>query len=44
VAEALKAVIPDLNIEIIPIKTAGDTILNVALSKIGDKGLFNQRN
>ncbi len=42
VAAALKTVIPDLDIEIIPIKTTGDKILDVALSKIGDKGLFTK--
>lgn len=42
VAAALKASIPDLNIEIIIVKTTGDKILDVALSKIGDKGLFTK--
>ena len=31
---------PDLNIEQVIIKTQGDKILDVSLSKIGDKGLF----
>lgn len=33
---------PDLEIEIIKIKTQGDKILDVALSKIGDKALFTK--
>jgi len=33
---------PDLNIEILEIKTQGDKILDTALSKIGDKGLFTK--
>jgi hydroxymethylbilane synthase len=33
---------PDLNVEIQIIKTKGDKILDVALSKIGDKGLFTK--
>lgn len=33
---------PDISIEIIPIKSRGDIILDVALSKIGDKGLFTK--
>jgi hydroxymethylbilane synthase len=33
---------PDLNIEILEIKTQGDIILDVALSKIGDKALFTK--
>jgi len=33
---------PDLNIEVEIIKTKGDIILDVALSKIGDKGLFTK--
>ncbi len=32
----------NLSVEIIIIKTKGDKILNVALSKIGDKGLFTK--
>ncbi len=33
---------PDLNVEIVVIQTKGDKILDVALSKIGDKGLFTK--
>lgn len=31
---------PDLTVELIPISTQGDKILDVALSKVGGKGLF----
>ncbi len=33
---------PDVTVDIIIIKTKGDKILDVALSKIGDKGLFTK--
>lgn len=33
---------PELTVEVIIIKTKGDKILDVALSKIGDKGLFTK--
>lgn len=33
---------PEVNVEILIIKTKGDKILDVALSKIGDKGLFTK--
>lgn len=33
---------PDINVEIVVVKTKGDKILDVALSKIGDKGLFTK--
>ena len=33
---------PELTVEIVIIKTKGDKILDVALSKIGDKGLFTK--
>ncbi len=38
----LKAFYPALGFEIKTIKTVGDKILDVALSKIGDKGLFTK--
>lgn len=31
---------PELNVELIPLSTQGDEILNVTLSKVGGKGLF----
>lgn len=40
VAEEIHRVVPDINIDIKNIKTKGDKILDVALSRIGDKGLF----
>lgn len=40
--EILSAYFGNLNFEIIIIKTQGDKILDVALSKIGDKGLFTK--
>lgn len=42
VRDALSARHPGLPIEIMIIKTKGDKILDVALSKIGDKGLFTK--
>jgi hydroxymethylbilane synthase len=42
VVEILKNKCPEYNFEIIPIKTKGDKILDVALAKIGDKGLFTK--
>ena len=45
-ASQAKAVIstafPELNVETVIIKTKGDIILDVSLSKIGDKGLFTK--
>jgi hydroxymethylbilane synthase len=38
----LESHFPDTDFEIIVIKTKGDKILDVALSKIGDKGLFTK--
>ncbi len=38
----LKKAFPEVEIEIVVIKTKGDIILDVALSKIGDKGLFTK--
>lgn len=42
VRDGLLEAFPHLEIEIIKIKTQGDKILDVALSKIGDKGLFTK--
>src|SRR3954469_17272849 len=33
---------PDLSVELVPIKTTGDKILDVPLAKIGGKGLFTK--
>ena len=43
VAETLKALFPALEIETKIIETTGDAILETALSKIGDKGLFTRQ-
>ena len=42
VKAAISSAFPRLNVEIIVIKTKGDIILDVSLSKIGDKGLFTK--
>ena len=42
VAERLRCCFPGHDFEIVVIKTKGDKILDVALSKIGDKGLFTK--
>lgn len=42
VREKLGTICPEINTEIVIIKTKGDKILDVALSKIGDKGLFTK--
>jgi hydroxymethylbilane synthase len=42
VQEALTGVYPQVSVNIIPVKTKGDDVLDVALSKIGDKGLFTR--
>ncbi len=42
VRDRLKDFFPQLEIIIKPIKTQGDKILDVALAKIGDKGLFTK--
>lgn len=41
-ANQLMQSLPDIKVEIKVIKTKGDKILDVALSKIGDKGLFTK--
>lgn len=40
VQNALLALYPDLNVEIVPLTTKGDEILDKTLNKIGGKGLF----
>ena len=40
VASALRAALPDLSVELRVITTTGDRVLDVALSAVGDKGLF----
>jgi hydroxymethylbilane synthase len=42
VKATLQEIFPDLLVELEIIKTKGDKILDVALSKIGDKGLFTK--
>lgn len=42
VAERIRLACPELTVETEVIKTTGDKILDVALSKIGDKGLFTK--
>lgn len=42
VADCLREACPDLEVSVEVIKTKGDKILDVALSKIGDKGLFTK--
>ncbi|SHG89650.1 hydroxymethylbilane synthase [Thermosyntropha lipolytica DSM 11003] len=42
VAWRIKEEFPDINIQIYTVRTKGDKILDVALSKIGDKGLFTK--
>lgn len=43
VKAALEQHFPEINLEIKIIKTTGDKMLEVALSKIGDKGLFTKQ-
>ncbi|MGB9634814.1 MAG: hydroxymethylbilane synthase, partial [Chloroflexaceae bacterium] len=40
IADALRAAHPGLEVELRVITTRGDRILDVALSAVGDKGLF----
>nr|XP_014350397.1 PREDICTED: porphobilinogen deaminase [Latimeria chalumnae] len=42
VVDMLKAIYPDLQIEIVAMSTTGDKILDTALSKIGEKSLFTK--
>ena len=42
ICDSLRAKMPQLDTTIVPIKTMGDKVLDVALSKIGDKGLFTK--
>jgi len=42
VCDTLRSKLPQLDTTIVPIKTMGDKVLDVALSKIGDKGLFTK--
>ena len=43
VRETLEKRFPEITLEIKIIKTTGDKLLDVALSKIGDKGLFTRQ-
>ena len=42
VIECMQQKTKDYSFEIVPIKTKGDKILDVALAKVGDKGLFTK--
>lgn len=42
VVKSLKQIYPEYSFKILNIKTKGDKIQNVALAKIGDKGLFTE--
>ncbi|GAV25452.1 hydroxymethylbilane synthase [Carboxydothermus islandicus] len=42
VVERLNKIYPEINFKIVTMKTKGDKILDVALAKIGDKGLFTK--
>lgn len=42
VANTLKKMVPGLQVDLVVMKTQGDKILDVALSRIGDKGLFTK--
>lgn len=40
VAECIEKAHPEILVEIVPMKTTGDRILDQSLAKIGGKGLF----
>lgn len=40
VSDRLRAFIPDLRVEIVPMKTSGDRLAQVSLGNLGGKGLF----
>ncbi|MHB8157617.1 MAG: hydroxymethylbilane synthase [Desulfocucumaceae bacterium] len=42
VSQSLRKLRPDLKVRLVGIKTKGDNILDAALAKIGDKGLFTR--
>ncbi len=42
VVETLREIFPEYSFKVIEMKTQGDKILDVALAKIGDKGLFTK--
>ncbi len=42
VVHLIRLVLPNVDIEIVPITTKGDKILDTPLAKIGDKGLFTK--
>ncbi|GAV22473.1 hydroxymethylbilane synthase [Carboxydothermus pertinax] len=42
VVDKLREIYPEINFKIVTLKTKGDKILDVALAKIGDKGLFTK--
>lgn len=42
VRDILRSSNPDIDFDIVPIKTTGDKILDAPLAKIGDKGLFTK--
>ncbi|MEX0892827.1 MAG: hydroxymethylbilane synthase [Gemmatimonadota bacterium] len=42
VRDRLRAAHPDLEVEVVVVKTTGDRITDVPLSRIGDKGLFTK--
>ncbi|HEX3014853.1 MAG TPA: hydroxymethylbilane synthase, partial [Desulfobacteria bacterium] len=42
VKDNLERLFPDISFQLVTMKTHGDKILDVALAKIGDKGLFTK--